>query len=80
MAGCPPEQADVVLMVPLHNGQQVLAVLQGQLADVDQPLLVEGAQDGPPIAGHWGLLSLQRGVYAGIPQVGHRQGWQHHCT
>lgn len=80
MAGCPPEQADVVLMVPLHDGQQVLAVLQGQLADVDQPLLVEGAQDGPPVAGHRGLLGLQGGVQAGVPQVGHRQGWHYHCT
>ena len=53
-----PKQANAVLMVPLHNGQQVLAVLQGQLADVDQALLIVGAQDSTPIAGHRGLLPL----------------------
>ncbi len=69
-----------MLMVPLHNGQQVLAVLQSQLADVDQALLIEGAQDGPSVAGHRGLLSLQGGVQTRIPQVWHRQRWHHHCT
>lgn len=69
-----------MLMVPLHNGQQVLAVLQGQLADVDQALLVVGAQDGAPVGGHWRLLPLQGGVEAGVPQVGHGQ-WGHlHCS
>lgn len=56
-----------MLMVPLHNGQQVLAVLQGQLADVDQALLVIGAQDGASIGGHRGFLPLQGGIEAGIP-------------
>jgi len=47
-----------VLMVPLHNGQQVLAILQSQLADVDQALLIEGAQNGPSVASHRRLLGL----------------------
>jgi len=75
-----PEEANVVLMVPLHNGQQVLAVLQSQLADVDQALLVEGAQNCPSVAGYRGLLGLQGGVQTCIPQVWHRQRWHHHCT
>ena len=28
-------------------GQQILAVMQNQLIDVDQVLLIEGAQNGP---------------------------------
>ena len=75
-----PEQANAVLMVPLYNGQQVLAVLQGQLADVDQALLVVGAQDGTPVGGHRGLLPLEGGVEAGVPQVGHRQRGHLHCS
>jgi len=75
-----PEEANVVLMVPLHNGQQVLAVLQSQLADVDQALLIEGTQNGPSVAGHCGLLSLQGGVQTCIPQVWHGQRRHHHCT
>ena len=54
-----PEQANAVLMVPLHNGQQILAVLQGQLADVHQALLIVGAQDGTPVGGHRGFLGRQ---------------------
>ncbi len=69
-----------MLMVPLHNGQQVLAVLQSQLADVDQALLIEGAQNGPSVAGHRGLLGLQGRVQTCIPQVWHRQWRHHHCT
>lgn len=69
-----------MLMVPLHDGQQVLAVLQGQLADVHQTLLVVGAQDGTPVAGHWGLLPLQGGVQAGVPQIGHWQRGHLHCS
>lgn len=74
-----PEQANAVLVVPLHNGQQVLAVLQGQLADVHQALLIVGFQDGTPVAGHRGLFTLQGGVEAGIPQIGHRQRGHLHC-
>ena len=76
----PPKQADVVLMVPLHNGQQVLAVLQGQLTDVLQALLIEGAQNRPPVAGHRWFLGLQGGVEAGVTQVRHWQRGHHHCT
>lgn len=68
-----------MLMVPLHNGQQVLAVLQGQLADVHQALLIVGPQDGTPVAGHRGLFALQSGIEAGIPQIGHRQRGHLHC-
>lgn len=75
-----PKQANTVFMIPLHNGQQVLAVLEGQLADVHQALLIVGAQDSTPVGGHGGLLSLQGGVEAGVPQVGHRQGGHLHCT
>ena len=74
-----PEEANAVLMVPLHYGQQVLAVLQSQLADVDQALLIEGTQNGPSVASHRGLLGLQGGVQTCIPQVWHGQRWHHHC-
>ena len=69
-----------MLMVPLHDGQQVLAVLQGKLADVHQALLIVGAQDGTPIGGHRGLLPLQGGLDAGVSQVGHRQRGHLHCS
>lgn len=48
-----------MLVVPLQNGQQILVVLQSQLADIDQALLIEGAQNGPSVASHHGLLGLQ---------------------
>jgi len=60
-------------MVPWQNGQQVLAVLQSQLASMlqalhiegahmVQALLIEGAQNGPSAAGHHELLGLQAGA------------------
>ena len=66
-------------MVPLDDRQQVLAVLQCQLADVGQALLLKGAQDGAPVAGHRGLLQLQRGVEAGVTQIGDWPRGHHHC-
>jgi hypothetical protein len=56
-----PEEANatVVLVVPLQNGQQILAVMQSQLADVDQVLLINGAQNGPSSFTPQGLLGLQ---------------------
>jgi hypothetical protein len=57
-----PEEADVVLMAPLQNGQQVLVTLQSQLADMVQALLIEAAQNGPSAAGHHELLGLQDGA------------------
>lgn len=68
-----------MFVVPLYNGQQVLAVLQSQLADVDQPLLIEGAQNGAPVACHRRLLGLQGRIETSVAQIGHRHWWQHHC-
>lgn len=61
-----------MLVVPLHNREQVLAVLKGQLADVAQALLIVGAQNGSPVVGHYGLLCLQGGVQTGITQIRYR--------
>ena len=47
--------------VPLQDGQQILAVLQSQLAEVDQVLLSEGAQNGPSNFTLQGLMGLQGG-------------------
>lgn len=69
-----------MLMVPLHNGQQVLAVLQGQLADMGQALLLKGAQDSAPVAGHRRLLQLQRCVQAGVSQIGHWPWRNDNCS
>ncbi len=49
-------------VVPLQNGQQVLVILQSQLADMVQAHVIEGAQNGPFAAGHHGLLGLQGGA------------------
>ena len=49
-------------MVPLQNGQQVLVILQSQLADMDQALVIDGAQNGPSAANYHGLLGLQGGA------------------
>ena len=68
-----------MLMIPLHNRQQILGILEGQLADVGQTLLLKGAQNGSPVTGHRGFLGLQGAVQAGIAQVGHWPGRHHHC-
>ena len=36
-------EPNVVLVVSLQSGQQILALLQSQLGDVEQVLLIEGA-------------------------------------
>ncbi len=69
-----PEEANVVLMVPLHNGQQVLAVLQSQLADVDQALLVEGAQNCPSVAGTVGFWACKVEFKHAYPKFGTGRG------
>lgn len=70
-----------MLVVPLDDGQQVFAVLQGQLTDIGQALLrvLHRLQDQPPVAGHRRLLQLQGGVQAGIPQVWHWTWRDDHC-
>ena len=74
-----PEETNAVLMVPLYDGEQIFAVLQGQLADVAQALLIVGAQDCSAICGHDWLFLLEGGVQAGIAQIGHGQWWYLHC-
>ena len=66
-------------MVPLYDGQQVLTVLQAQLADVGQALLLKGTQNGAPVGGHGGLLQLQRRVQASVAQVGNRPRGDDNC-
>lgn len=57
-----------MLIAPLQNGQQVLVILQSQLASMVRALLI--APNGPSAAGHHELLGLQGGA--------DNQPYQHH--
>lgn len=64
---CVPEKTDAMLMVPLDDGRQRARVLQGQAADVGQPLLQVGLLDAVAVGEDRRLLLAQIHVQAGIP-------------
>ena len=62
-----PEQADVMLVIPLDDGRQGPCVLQCKLTDVGKTLLQESLLDAVSVGENWRPLLPQIHVQAAVP-------------
>ncbi len=67
-------EPNVVLVVPLQDGQQILAVIQSQLVHAEQVLLIKELKTGPSTFTFQGLLGFQGGVQHSYPRSGTGRG------
>ncbi len=66
-----PEEADAMLVVPVNDAGEGAGVLEGEAADVGQPLVQEGLLDAVAVCEDRWLLLPQLHVQAAIPAIFH---------